>query len=198
MSVSNDTELKETFCKINNLLQEAQDYISREEEDPDKYDTKEFLLKFPTNNYIRTVKELSEEFKFISDEVLLKNICFSLILSDFYCWLLNRAKIKGILREMIIKNEILLMSSIAEVCVEKYGYGDTFNKCLFSIDTKLINENLKKRLRWLWKLRQGIHLYLLKEPESQKYNDEQFNKAVSIVGNLVNELNKNSGFSLLY
>lgn len=65
---------------------------------------------------------------------------------------------------MIIKNEIILMAGVSESLAEEFGEGEYFKDRIRSLKSKdIINQELKDNLFWLWKSRQSIHLWTLKE-----------------------------------
>jgi len=191
--IQNDSELKEIIKQINENLQLVSEYIGPE--DPDKYDHNDFLIRIP-RGYIRKASEHRDRISFIGDQTLIKNISYSLLLSDFYCWLLNRTGISLTLREMIIKSGITLYCSIAESLLridplKNIRPNKSFKRRLEGmLNVGYIDVELKNKLSWLWDARGNIHLYILNNPEYKKYNDEDYNKAATITSELLEVLRK--------
>lgn len=190
-SIRTDEDLKAAIETINYLLQQTHDYLGNE--DDDRYDAKEYLLRFP-RGYIRKADELRKYVLFIDDATLKKNISYTLIMNDFYCWALNRTDIHLTLREMVIKSGISLMAGIVETLVKKYSSSRRYNTGLKKLlGEGVIDQELHDELFWLWDFRQGIHLFLLDEPEHRKYNDDHYNRAVRAGEGLVQSLRKVHG-----
>lgn len=182
-------QLYEMFSKMNNLHQELNDILGTTETDLDK-DSK-LKLKIPTG-YIRPVYDFRIRLKCVKDKVTQYNIAYQLQLSDFFSWVLNRTNISLSVREMLIKYEIVLLSAIAETLavVSTSDKDMSFKDRIALLKTMgLISENTQDELNWLWKTRRPIHLYLLNEKEYGNYKDDDFNKAVFAVRNLLDELN---------
>jgi len=186
--ISNKSSLAESVGTVNILLQEIVNYIKI---NPDNYEKFKYKIKVPTGIIRNVYYDLWPEFKFLKTEALIKNISYLFIQSDFYLWLLNRTSIIGTLREMIIKSGIHAMASIAESLVNKYATNKSksFDKQVNNIRTRgLIDDKLKNDLKWLWEIREGIHLELLKTSELSKYKKLQYERAIKIIGELTQQL----------
>lgn len=192
MRIKSDEQLKEIIAKINEDIQEVCKYIGPD--DPDKYDGKEYLIKIP-RGYIRKVEDHEKELAILNDLALKKNISYNILLTDFYCLILNRTDIFFTLREMIIKNGIIIYSSIMESLLRVEPFKNikpkqSFPKRIERIkNIGLIDDELKEELLWLWNVRGNIHLYLLEKPEFTKYSDKDYNKAANVVMKLLNHIN---------
>jgi hypothetical protein len=85
---------------------------------------------------------------------------------------------------MIAKHGLILICSIVEVLVLKKSKGlpdrgSTFKSYLRAlVANHQLNGELDKELRWLWDTRQNVHLSLAKEPEHNKYEVKDYNRAV--------------------
>ena len=103
-SIRSDQELKKAVEKASELLQSITDYIGPD--DPDNYDSEEFVLQFP-RGYLRRVAELKSTFPELGNPTMASNIAYSLQLTDFYTWHLNRTDIDLTLKQMIIKSGVV-------------------------------------------------------------------------------------------
>lgn len=70
-------------------------------------------VRFP-RGFPRKTQNFRSRYSFIRDSHLKRNVAYSLILSDFYRWVLNRTDVWGTPREMIIKEAICLIGAVAE------------------------------------------------------------------------------------
>jgi len=110
-SIRSDQELKKAVEKASELLQSITDYIGPD--DPNKYDSEEFVLQFP-RRYLRRVAELKSTFPELGNPTMASNIAYSLQLTDFYTWHLNRTDIDLTLKQMIIKSGVVTYCSVME------------------------------------------------------------------------------------
>lgn len=154
----------------------------------------EDLIRFP-QGALRKADAFRRRFKFIQNDTLLRNVSYSLILSDIYHWLMNRINFIGTAREMIIKEQVCLMGALAESLTKDYLGGISSPKLSYKKRTEkllslgIIDEGEKEDLDWLWDCRNYEHLYLVKHWEYQHYKAEHYNRALETVRKLEKALN---------
>jgi len=162
--------------RIGGDLQKLEDLLKR-------CGDKRTKIRFP-RGFLRTAAHFRERFWFIRDENLRRNIAYSLILSDVYRWLLNRTDLQGTAREMLIKECVCLMGSLAEsitkdamqsFCGKKQGYAKRTAKMR---ELGIIDGALERKLDWLWDYRNREHLFLIEDREYGHYTLEHYNDAI--------------------
>jgi len=186
--IRNEADLIRVTNEVSKGLQEIQDYLQQ-----DAHPT--IKVKFPYG-FIRTAKHFREQFPFIAKDHLIRNIGYSLILSDVYRWILNRVEIKGTAREMIIKQGICLFGSLCESITKDALEGKVSNKkgykerTEFLLTNRAISNELKIDLDWLWDTRNNDHLFLVAHREHQKYYMRDYNRAIRAYQQLKASLNE--------
>ncbi len=152
-------------------------------------------VRFP-RGFLRTASHFRGQFWFIHDEVLRRNLAYSLILSDVYRWLLNRTDLWGSPREMLIKEGVCLLGCLAESvtkdamrkhCGKKQSYARRLKKML---QLGVIDNALHKKLEWLWEYRNREHLFLVQSWEYGHYTLTHYNDAVRTIRGLREALDK--------
>ena len=190
-SIRSDQELKKAVEKASELLQSITDYIGPD--DPDKYDSGEFVLQFP-RRYLRRVAELKSTFPELGNPTMASNIAYSLQLTDFYTWHLNRTDIDLTLKQMIIKSGVVTYCSVMEGLLHTSRFraynvkGKFHEKQKKFIKAGLLNEGLSEKLSWLWNRRQGVHLYLPERAEYNEYSYDDLNKSAWVVRALMDHM----------
>lgn len=185
----NDDELIQRVVIINGLIQEIQNYIGPS--DPDKYDNNESKIRFPSG-YLRTAHYFKSRLAFMRDETLKKNIAYCLIEADLFTWLINRTRITGTLKEMIIKSGIVKMGSISEATIRHLTKGrisrnlSFIDRCNRMEAMEMITQEICDELHWLWNARKAIHLYLLGDAEYSKYSEADYDRAFLATRSLIN------------
>jgi len=192
--IRNHDQLIESIKNAGIQLQDIQNYIGPI--DQDHFDKPEYRINFPYG-YIRPAANFRFKLQFIKDKNIQTNLSYALQLSDLFCWLLNRLNLWGIVKQMVIKNGIILMASISEsisVYSAKFfsfGLNIGFNKRITRMENKkMISSDLRKDLQWLWDIRANIHIYEIKHTEYKKYSEDDYIKAVVTTRKFVNELNR--------
>jgi len=165
-------------------------------------------IKFPWG-VIGTADHYRNILFFVHDYVLRSNLAYTLMLIDVYRWLLDRFDIKGTAREMLIKELISLLGNMMEAVLKYvvYELGDrektetqsvgVKRACSILIEHRIISQDDKKNLVWLWSMRNKEHLFTLADKEFQQYNDEHYQQALQIWGNLVEALQNASRDGLI-
>lgn len=185
--IENDSELLLAAAEVGEKIQAIHDYLG-DRNHPNG------IIRFP-GGYLRTCVEHRKKYLFITDHTLRSNIAYTLLLTDLFRWLLNRTDISGQAKEMLIKKEISSIGSIVESVTKCYlkgrsGGGQNYkhrSQALF--DENIISEQLKEELDWVWDVRNGEHLTLLKQRDWKIYEMKDCNKAIRALHQLRSNLN---------
>lgn len=178
--IIDDADLRQRIADLNLSLQEIQDFIGPN--DPDHYDCTDFKIRFP-HGYLRSASHFRSRLGFISDDILRRNMAYCLIEADLLTWLINRTRITGTLKEMLIKSGIVKMGALAEAGVYHFTTGRISNnlgfvrKCRQMVALDIINQKLCDDLEWLWDTRRSIHLFLVGEAEYSRYREMDYDRA---------------------
>jgi hypothetical protein len=144
---------------------------------------KRIKIRFP-RGFLRTASHFRQRFWFIRNETLRRNIGYSLILSDIYRWLLNRTDLWGTAREMLIKEGVCLIGSLAESitkdamqdhCGKNQSYAKRIRRMA---ELGIIDDALQEKLGWLWEYRNREHLFLVEGREYGHYTLKHYNDAI--------------------
>jgi len=103
MKITNNKQHEIAVREINDRIKAINDYLG--EGDETKL-SEPYLIRIPPG-YIRTADEFRAMLEIPITSQLKTNVAYHLILSDLYSLLLNRYKVWGTLREMIIKSQIV-------------------------------------------------------------------------------------------
>jgi hypothetical protein len=159
---------------------------------------KRIKIRFP-RGFLRTASHFRDQFWFIREETLRRNIAYSLILSEVYRWLLNRTDLWGTPREMLIKEGVCLLGSLAESitkdamrkhCGKRQSYAKRIRKM---VELGIIDDALQKKLEWLWEYRSREHLFLVQSREYDHYTLKHYNDAIRTIKGLREALHKYFG-----
>ncbi len=185
--IADDNELKQAVAIVDEHIQQIQDYLGQTTHADGK-------IRFP-RNFIRTASHFRERLSFIKDANIRDNLAYALIQSDVYRWLTNRTDIFGTAKEMIIKSGIALMGSICETMAidstkgiigRRHSFCD---RCTRMVTKRMISEDVKNELHWLWDARAAIHIYEIDHREYEKYQMKDYNRATKATIELRNALN---------
>jgi hypothetical protein len=110
MKITNNKQHEIAVREINDRIKAINDYLG--EGDETKL-SEPYLIRIPPG-YIRTADEFRAMLEIPITSQLKTNVAYHLILSDLYSLLLNRYKVWGTLREMIIKSQIVNIAAICE------------------------------------------------------------------------------------
>ncbi|WP_127347516.1 hypothetical protein [Pseudidiomarina mangrovi] len=182
--IDNDEQLAEVTRQVSEGIQAIQDYLVDR-------NCNEGKIKFPWG-YIRRVNVHLERYSFIRNDTLKRNFAYALIGADVFRWIINRTTIRGVARDMIIKENICLMAQITEsltldVLINYFpkkqldNYKKRTNKL---VEIGVIDEELKGELHWVWDTRQNQHLFLMEVREHEHYEIRDSNRAVRAVSKL--------------
>lgn len=142
-------------------------------------------IRFP-RGILRTADYFRRELYFIDNPTFQSNLAYHLMLSDLYRWLLNRFDVKLTAQEMLIKEGICLFGNICGDISQYYGkkilnsnnsVGVKKSLSLLK-DNEIIDQDLKKKIEYLWGQRNKEHISSLKALEFNRYDLSKYNNAV--------------------
>ncbi len=145
-------------------------------------------IRFPWGT-IYTANAYRNYFPFIQNRTLLTNVAYTLQLTDVFLWIINWFDLRGVTREMMIKNAVLLFTCVMEAL--SYDFVDNYV-------SERVNKKYKKNLDKLLKfdkitqdqydefekcrcMRDDIHLHRLRRPERERYSLIDYNFALRSV-----------------
>ena len=152
-------------------------------------------IRFP-RGFLRTASHFRQQFWFIRNDTLRRNIAYSLILSDVYRWILNRTDLWGTAREMLIKEGVCLIGCLTESitkdamhdhCGKHQSYAKRVGKML---ELSIIDKRLRHQLDLLWEYRNREHLFLVKSREYGQYTLKHYNDAIRTIRRLREALDR--------
>lgn len=191
MNIKNQTQINKLIENISAELQDLEKLLH--DSSPKRVD-----IRFP-RKVIRTAEYFRTRLGFINDDTLKTNIAYHLMLSDVYRWILNRFDIALTAKELLIKEGISLIGNIIEAIITHIARNITSNSnerigfkkaCTILVENKIITDELKKDLLWVWGMRCKEHLLNLKETEYKKYELKHYNNAIRIWHNFENQLKR--------
>jgi hypothetical protein len=175
MPIANEAELQNVLQRVGNDLQDIQNFLG-------STSRKDARFRFP-RGFIRRAPDLRKRFGFLSDDTVKRNLSYQLILSDVFRWLLNRTDLMGTAKEMVIKEGICLFASQCETILRVYCGNRTSQKKGFPgrvdylLSRSILDSYGANELKWLWKSRSALHLYLIGQREHQVYGIADYNRA---------------------
>ncbi|ROQ20928.1 hypothetical protein EDC38_1546 [Marinimicrobium koreense] len=184
LKIENDDQLRGVQYQVSEGVQAIQDYLVHR-------NCEDGRIKFPWG-YIRRANIHLERYFFISDQILRRNFAYALIGSDVFRWILNRTTIKGVARDMIIKENICLMAQLIESLTydilrphySKKQINNYKKRTNLLHEAGIITEKLRTELNWVWDARQSQHLFLMEIREHDHYDIKQSNRAVRAASKL--------------
>lgn len=180
--ITNDAQLADAIDEVGGRLQEINDYLATNP-------TATGRIRFP-RGYLRTAAFFRSYLTFIADKNLVRNLSYAFMLYDVFKWILMRTDLSGTARDMVLKNAIVLIGSIAEslargatagIIGARHNYKERTQRM---VERGIISENLKTELDWLWDMRGGIHIYVMENSEYDHYRMEHFERAKLAASNL--------------
>lgn len=182
--IESDEDIPRVVGEINERIQALHDYLGDRNVESAK-------VRFP-RGYIRSCASHRDKYSFLPCHTLKSNIAYAKLTSDIYRWLLNRTDLSITAKEMIIKQGIALVASVAETVVKEVlkgqpggGRKQNFKKRVQTLfDNGVISKKLQDELDWLWDIRNNVHIMLLSEREYQKYELKDYNRAIIAMRNL--------------
>lgn len=187
MPISTEGELSEAVGKAGELLQNIQDYLGDRK-------SKEGRVRFP-RGFLKGADDYRSKLPRRVESPLRDNIAYALMTTDVLRWLAIRTDITATALDMIIKQGIAIIASVAEaLSIQKghtgLGKGNSFRDRINRYnDTGVINDDLWRDLVWLWKKRQGVHLYDLEHSEYHiGYTRGEYNRARRTLSKFIDAL----------
>lgn len=180
--IDSDKDLKAAVEAVGAGLQLISDYL---EANP-KADGK---VRFP-RNYLSTVGTYSKRYSWVEKEVLKRNMSYQYMFYDVLRWVVNRTDISATAREMVYKHAIVVISSIAEGLLDaaatqlEYAEGKFPKRLKHLLTDKIITEKLHDEVKWMWDLRQSIHVHIVDDLEWEKYKVTDARRASKAVKEL--------------
>lgn len=180
--IRSDHDLIKVAGEVNEKIQQINDYLGDR-------NCEEGKIRFP-RGYLRSCIHHRNKYTFVKDIVLRKNIAYALLTTDVFRWILNRTDISIVAKEMLIKQGISILGSIAESITKEYlkgkpGGGKNYKKRLqVLLGDGILGEELKEELEWLWDVRNNLHLMMLSDPEYNKYKMSDYNRAICALSDL--------------
>ena len=171
--------LNEKILQICNLIEELEPEFQMSRPRAERA-----RIRFPWG-IIQTANVYRNRFPFIQDRVMNTNIAYTLQLTDIFRWILNWFIIKGVAKEMLIKNGVLLLTCVMEAITHdfvKHNVPERVNK-KYSKNLKkllkfeIINQEQLEEFDKCRCMRDDIHLHRLKKPERKKYTLIDYNFA---------------------
>jgi hypothetical protein len=178
LMIETDDDIPALVQDISEKIQALHDYLGERELEIAR-------IRFP-RGYLRSCATHRKKYSFLECHTLRSNIAYAKMTTDIFRWLLNRTDLSLSAKEMIIKQGIALIASVAETIVKEMlkgkpggGRKQNFKKKVQKLsDDHIIDEALKMDLEWLWDVRNNVHLMLLSEREYQKYSIKDYNRSV--------------------
>ena len=99
---------------------------------------------------------------------------------------------------MVLKAGVVLSGSICETMCVNYTLGQIgrntrfMRRCDRMVESEMITAKLRDELRWLWDTRSAIHLCDVEAREYERYTVTDYNRAMTCVRNLRDQLNTHS------
>jgi len=156
--ITNLIELRQKVTEASTALQEINDFV-RDNPELDRYSK----VRFP-RGFLRTAFEHRSNLSFITDRTLKHNVSYALMTHDVLRWLTNRTDLSGQAMEMVTKEAVCLLGSVCE-SISIYpahhglgrgaGFGKRVNRL---VEMRVIEEETRARLEWLWGKRNQEHL----------------------------------------
>ncbi|MBP6886031.1 MAG: hypothetical protein KBC02_02205 [Candidatus Pacebacteria bacterium] len=164
-------------------------------------DNADKLPLFGKDEHLKAAKQHQEDWSFIVDLNIRRNISYQLQYLEFLVNLYNKYQFYLVLESMTFKTIILTVASIVEAAlldlVRQSGQGswspDTdagFAKCLsYAEDMQILDRDLRQRFESLRRLRNNIHLASIGTMEYQEYDVGETNLYIVGLNNLYLRLN---------
>lgn len=179
MPIENETQLAEAVSAAGNLIQEISDYAK---DNPHLEPMAK--LRFPTG-FLRTANFHRNQFKFINDTNVLKNLSYACMTHDVFRWLIVRTNLSHQAKDMIIKEAICVIGSLCETLTiwpgeEGLGKNKSFSKRASRLrELEVISEATEADLNWVWDIRCREHIAGVEVVEWNHYTTAQWRRSVS-------------------
>lgn len=177
--VTTDKELSRAVDIVDVAIQNIHDYLR---ENPEK----KAKIRFP-RGYLGSVYSQTSKYSWLEDITLSRNIAYQHIFVDTLRWLANHTDLFSSGRDMVLKNilvtngaifEALLYGSIKQLKFIEGKVPTRLNKLL---KEGVINQSLFEELKWLWDLRQSIHVQTVDGLERERYSAAEANRSTKVL-----------------
>jgi hypothetical protein len=189
--ISNQSQLRERASRVSTALQDIQDYLK---------DTKSEIgrIKFP-RGFIRTASACRATLPNLKNDVLMKNISYTMMMTDVLRWLIIRTDINDVAKNMIIKTVIVLLVSVVEAFTKGVSkivkgkiVGNYESRLNMLCEEKIISQEVKDILECA--IRNKVHIPISGEVELSGYQTDDYNKILhafrELTENLTSHFNK--------
>ena len=183
-SITNDAELEASVKQVSQLLQSITDYAAAKPASKSKA-----KIAFP-KQFVRTKNSYTKQYEWLLNSTLKRNLAYEFIFVDVLRWLSNHTDIYGPARQMLYKHVIVISGAIMESLLNGFFVQNSFAErkvpAQFKrlLKEKISDQKLFDELVWVWALRQNVHLFLLNEPEIEKYKVTDVRRALTAVAQL--------------
>ena len=185
--VNSDQELALAIDSVNVALQNIHDYLS-------DHPGKKAKIRFP-RGYLGTINGHISKYSWLENSILSKNIAYQHVFVDTLRWLANHTDLFSSGRDMVLKNVLFANASIFEALL--YGSITQLNYVEGKVPTRLnrllkegvITNSLFTELKWLWDLRQNIHVQTVDVLERERYSATDANRSTRALENFKSALN---------
>ena len=185
--VSNDQELSLAIDTVDVALQNIHNYLANHPE-------KKAKIRFP-RGYLGTINGHISKYSWLENSILSKNIAYQHVFVDTLRWLANHTDLFSSGRDMVLKNILVANASIFEALL--YGSIKQLNYVEGKVPTRLnrllkegvITNSLFTELKWLWDLRQNIHVQTVDVLERERYSATDANRSTRALENFKSALN---------
>jgi hypothetical protein len=186
--IESKEDLVAAVVEAGRLLQEISDFVAKNP----KLE-KSAQVRFP-RGFIRSAEHFRNQFSFVDDKILKKNISYALMTHDVFRWIVTRTDIVGQAEDMIIKEGICLIGYVCEsisIYPGAYGLGrgNSFSRRIEQlVSIKILSDDDRKELKWLWEKRNQHHLIDNKFAEFDHYTMNDWVRSLAAYRNLRDKL----------
>jgi hypothetical protein len=182
--ITNAAELESAVQQVSEVLQAITNYSLA-----DKTHAPRKKITFP-RQFVGTKSSYTKQFDWLLNDALKRNLAYELIFVDVLRWLSNHTDIYGPARQMLYKHVIVIFGAILESLLNGFFVQNSlierrvpaqFRRLL---KEKVIAQKLYDELEWMWELRQSVHLFLLNQPEIEKYSVSDVKRALAALASV--------------
>ena len=137
-------------------------------------------VSFP-RGYLQKVATIRKSLPDLSNELLIRNISYSLMMLDVLRWLLIRTDLAATAASMTCKEVICIYGSICESLLKEVvprSKKQSFQKgSQWLVEKNVIGPDLRTEIDWIWSIRTNEHLYIVNDLEHEMYSRNDVNRA---------------------
>ena len=167
-----DMDLADVVEVASTALQEIQDRTGRK-------NVQNARVSFP-RGCLQKVATIRKSLPDLSNELLIRNISYSLMMLDVLRWLLIRTDLASTAASMTCKEVICIYGSICESLLSEVTPKSkkSFKKrSQWLVEKNVIGPELRTEIDWIWSIRTNEHLYIVDDLEHEMYNRNDVNRA---------------------